>query len=256
MFDQSVKEWSRIRLLFIGQEPARCCKSNNQHANEATVKQRSCGIILMTICKNRRNLMEESARLSRGTIKNIKELNSESYDALVIPGGSGVAKNLCNFLLKGANFTIEPAVEATVKSFAAQKKSLAFCCIAPVIAAKLFGKKFGGPGAEMTMGKVVGASWPYKGTVGNILTQTMQVLLTYHNRGLQTYGKFNGSGRGYRVLRRQREEAIHNSMVFLSLIAIIFFNSYLKGDAKPHEVLEGIDKMITQMVKDIKGAAI
>ena len=44
-------------------------------------------------------MMEESARISRGSILDLKELDARNYDALIIPGGSGVAKNLCDFAL-------------------------------------------------------------------------------------------------------------------------------------------------------------
>lgn len=45
-----------------------------------------------------RNVMVESARISRGNIKPIEKLNAASYSALIIPGGFGAAKNLYNKL--------------------------------------------------------------------------------------------------------------------------------------------------------------
>ena len=110
--------------------------------------------------------MMESMRISRYKVKEIKDLKASEYDTLVVPGGSGVAKNLCNYLLKGLNFTVVPEVEATLKEFAALKKPIALCCIAPVIAARVFGKKHGGPGLKMTMGKSEVPSWPFGTTLG------------------------------------------------------------------------------------------
>ena len=43
-----------------------------------------------------RNVMTESARISRGAISPLGELREEEFAALVIPGGFGAAKNLCN----------------------------------------------------------------------------------------------------------------------------------------------------------------
>jgi len=111
-------------------------------------------------------MMEEAGRLSRGEVKDLKDLVVDSYDALVIPGGSGVSKNLCNFLLKGVAFTVDPLVEKALKGFAEKKKPLALCCIAPVMAAKVFGTGAGGPGIKMTMGMAGNPSWSYQNTIG------------------------------------------------------------------------------------------
>ncbi len=40
-----------------------------------------------------RNVLVESARIGRGNVKDIKELNSSDFDAVVFPGGFGAAKN-------------------------------------------------------------------------------------------------------------------------------------------------------------------
>ena len=47
--------------------------------------------------------MEESSRISRGNCKDMKTLNSGDFDALLIPGGFGAAKNLSNFAFLGAD---------------------------------------------------------------------------------------------------------------------------------------------------------
>ncbi len=113
-------------------------------------------------------MLEESARLSRGPIKELKDLKADQYHALVVPGGSGVAKNFCDYLLKGPVYTVDPLIEGCLKEFLGLKKPIALCCIAPILAAKLFGKKQGGPGVELTMGHTTGASWPYAKTAGKI----------------------------------------------------------------------------------------
>jgi enhancing lycopene biosynthesis protein 2 len=43
-----------------------------------------------------RRVIEESSRLTRGMIQAVHELAVSELDALVIPGGSGVIKNLCD----------------------------------------------------------------------------------------------------------------------------------------------------------------
>ena len=42
-----------------------------------------------------RNVLHEGARLTRGAIHALHELGASELDALVIPGGSGTIKNLC-----------------------------------------------------------------------------------------------------------------------------------------------------------------
>ena len=42
----------------------------------------------------------ESARIARGAPKPLSELKAEDVDALVVPGGFGAAKNLCDFGFK------------------------------------------------------------------------------------------------------------------------------------------------------------
>ena len=46
------------------------------------------------------SVMVESARIARGAVKPLSELTPDSADAVVIPGGFGAAKNLCDFGFK------------------------------------------------------------------------------------------------------------------------------------------------------------
>ena len=41
---------------------------------------------------------------------------------------------------------------------------MGLCCISPVVAAKVFGTKSGGPGFKMTMG-CKGDDWPFNGAI-------------------------------------------------------------------------------------------
>ncbi len=100
----------------------------------------------------KRNVLVESARIARGKIAPLSRLEAADYDALFFPGGFGAARNLCNFAEKGADCTVNPEVERVVRDFRKAGKPIAMSCIAPVIAAKIFGKASGGPGCEITMG--------------------------------------------------------------------------------------------------------
>lgn len=81
----------------------------------------------------KRNVLVESARIARGDVKDVKELNANDFDALVLPGGFGAAKNLCDFAIKGAGSAINDQVKNACKQFSDQKKPAAYICIAPAI---------------------------------------------------------------------------------------------------------------------------
>lgn len=99
-----------------------------------------------------RNGLIEAARIARGAIRPITELIERDEDALFFPGGLGAAKNLCDFAAKGAGYGVQPDVARVVHEFHAAGKPMAFCCIAPMIAARLLGTAAGGPGVSITLG--------------------------------------------------------------------------------------------------------
>ncbi len=118
---------------------------------------------------HRRNVLVESCRLARGPVKNLKDIDLSAYDMLVVPGGYGVAKNLCDFAVKGADYTVEPLVAKLLKDCYERKMHMAFCCIAPILAAKTLGTKVGGPGVNYTLGQSEGPSWPNAGAISTFV---------------------------------------------------------------------------------------
>lgn len=81
----------------------------------------------------RRNVLVESARIARGEVKDLETLNADDYDALILPGGFGVAKNLCDFAIKGAKSTVLESVKVACTEFSRQQKPIAYLCIAPAL---------------------------------------------------------------------------------------------------------------------------
>lgn len=102
--------------------------------------------------KASRRVLSESARIARGDIKPLDQLDESGFDAVFFPGGFGAAKNLCSFAFDGADCSVNPEVERVVKAFHEAQKPIGMCCIAPVIAAKVLGTASGGPGCEVTIG--------------------------------------------------------------------------------------------------------
>jgi enhancing lycopene biosynthesis protein 2 len=95
-----------------------------------------------------RSVLQESARIVRGQISPLSKVSAADLDALILPGGYGVAKNLCSFATEGRQMRVLPAVERLVREVRAAGKPMGFICIAPVIAAKVLG----GEGVELTIG--------------------------------------------------------------------------------------------------------
>ena len=88
----------------------------------------------------RRNVLEESARIARGEISDIKELKSKDFDALIIPGGFGVAKNFCSFAFNGPAADVDESILIVLKDFKEASKPIGAICIAPALVALTFGK--------------------------------------------------------------------------------------------------------------------
>jgi enhancing lycopene biosynthesis protein 2 len=86
-----------------------------------------------------RNVLVESARIARGKIKSLKDLDIRMFDALIFPGGFGVAKNLCNFAFAGDDCIVNPEVSTIVRDAVSLRKPIGALCISPVILAKVLG---------------------------------------------------------------------------------------------------------------------
>ena len=87
-----------------------------------------------------RNVLVESARIARGQVSPLSQANADDYDALIVSGGFGVAKNLCSFAQDGAAMTINDEFLTFAKSFAKAHKPVGLMCIAPVLSAAIFGE--------------------------------------------------------------------------------------------------------------------
>lgn len=87
----------------------------------------------------KRNVLIESARIARGKITDLSDFNAKNFDALILPGGFGVAKNLSTFAFDGVDCKINMDVEKAIRSMIEQKKPVGALCIAPVVIAKILG---------------------------------------------------------------------------------------------------------------------
>ncbi|KAA3607333.1 MAG: isoprenoid biosynthesis protein ElbB [Planctomycetota bacterium] len=101
-----------------------------------------------------RNMLQESARIARGEVQTLASANAGELDALILPGGSGAAKNLCDFAAAGAEAKVHPDLAELIRQMHAAGKPIGAICIAPAIVALVLGDQ----GVSLTLGGTDGAA--------------------------------------------------------------------------------------------------
>lgn len=94
-----------------------------------------------------RNVLVESGRITRGKSRDVRELKAADFDAVILPGGFGVAINLSNFASAGADCTVQEDTLKAILQFKDAKKPVGLICISPALSAKIFGE-----GVQCTIG--------------------------------------------------------------------------------------------------------
>lgn len=153
-----------------------------------------------------RNILQESARIARGNVKPLSELQAQDYDALLIPGGFGAAKNLSSFGFKGAEMEVSEDVVSVLGDFKNNDKVIGLTCIAPIIAAKVFGSE----GVKLTLGGR-GDNFPYAGSID----------------AAKSFGA-------------RTEELDVNGVCTDWRNNLITTPAYMQGDASPHAIYDGM----------------
>ena len=95
----------------------------------------------------RRNVLVESARIARGKVTALDRFSAGDFDALLLPGGFGAAKNLSTFAFEGADCSVDAEVERAIREMVAREKPIGCLCISPVIIARILGD------VELTIGQ-------------------------------------------------------------------------------------------------------
>lgn len=83
-----------------------------------------------------RNVLVESARIARGEIVSMNDVKLKEFDALVIPGGFGAAKNLSKWAFSGPEGDIDPSVKAMITEAVDQHMPIVALCMGPTLVAK------------------------------------------------------------------------------------------------------------------------
>lgn len=94
-----------------------------------------------------RNVLVEAARIVRGEIKPLSEAREQNFDALIVPGGFGAAKNLSDFAFEGAKLSVNTELLAFAQAMHKAQKPIGLICIAPSMSAAICGN-----GVKCTIG--------------------------------------------------------------------------------------------------------
>ena len=86
----------------------------------------------------KRNVLSEAARIARGKIVDVASVKAVELDAIVLPGGFGAAKNVCNFAAAGAKAEANPHVAKLLRELHAARKPIGAICISPATVAATF----------------------------------------------------------------------------------------------------------------------
>ena len=157
----------------------------------------------------KRNVLQEAARIARGEIQQLEQLKAKDFDALAFPGGFGAALHLCNFAEKGSGGQIDPQVARVVKEFADSQKPIAAICIAPAIMALALGKK----GVNVTIGEDAG-----------------------------TASELEKTGAKHQNCAVERFVVDHSNKVITT-------PAYMYGSARPHQIFAGVSGAIAELIK-------
>jgi enhancing lycopene biosynthesis protein 2 len=103
-----------------------------------------------------RNILIESARIARGNIVDVATVTGDELEALIFPGGTGMAKNIFDYAMAGPDCTVIKDVQRLTMEIIEAGKPLGAICIAPVMVAKVLqkmgrsGKVTGGCNEQIT----------------------------------------------------------------------------------------------------------
>jgi enhancing lycopene biosynthesis protein 2 len=158
---------------------------------------------------SKRNILEEAARIARGKVQDLTQLQARNFDALAFPGGYGAAKNLCSWASEGSKCKVLPDVERIILDFHNASKPIGAICIAPVLLAKVLGRK------KITL------------TIGNDPGTAAELVKT----------------------GAVHEECPVDDYITDREFKIVTTPAYMYDEAKPHEVFKGIFALAHELVE-------
>ena len=114
---------------------------------------------------------------------------------------------------------MDKEVEKALWGFFHAKKPIGATCIAPILLAKVFGTVKGNSGLDITLGKK-GDEWPY--------SESIDIANTLGNKLI------------YCDVDEICKDRYHK---------IVTTPAYMKNNAQPHEVFDGIQKLVSEVIQ-------
>ena len=163
--------------------------------------------------EERRNILVESSRIARaGKCLDLAKADPADYDALLLPGGYGVAKNNCTFAFKGTDAEVRPDVAAFLGAFFSAGKPVGAICISPALVALCLAKA--GKSATLTLGD------------GKDIQAAMEKL-----------------GQHYRSVPSAREIVVDEAL------KLVTTSAYMFDDARLADVWVGIERCVAEVLR-------
>jgi enhancing lycopene biosynthesis protein 2 len=85
-----------------------------------------------------RNILIEAARIARGEIHPLEDYSPDDFDAVIFPGGFGVAKNFFTFAFDGKDCSIESDIVSVIVKTHNAGKYIGAMCVAPGLIVRAF----------------------------------------------------------------------------------------------------------------------
>lgn len=190
-----------IALSELGAEAT--CFAPNENADVAHYIEAAAA------SSEKRNILEESARIARQQVSPLTDLRERDFDAVVFPGGAGAETNLSDWATAGAKAKVLPDVRRVILEFHKAAKPIGAICIAPTLIARVLGDVH----PEVTIGDDASTAAEIEKTGA---THTRCVVDDYV------------SDRDHKILTTP---------------------AYMYSRAKPHQVFKGIKRMLTELVE-------
>ena len=162
-----------------------------------------------------RNVLVEAARIARGKITDLADVKGDAFDAFVLPGGFGAAKNLCTFAVDGPQCTVNEQVARVLTEAHAAGRPIGFICIAPTIGARLFGE--------------------------------------HHNVRL-TIGNDKGAAHAIEAMGATHVEAGRTEAIVDEANRVVSTPAYMYGDSTPAQVYDGVGHPVSKVLEMAKAA--
>ncbi|MDP3278816.1 MAG: isoprenoid biosynthesis glyoxalase ElbB [Deltaproteobacteria bacterium] len=88
-----------------------------------------------------RDVLSESARLARGVVEPLSTVDPTKVDVLLIPGGYGAVKVLCDYARRARACVVHPEVETLVRALHARGVPVGALCVSTVLIARVLGSQ-------------------------------------------------------------------------------------------------------------------